>query len=70
MDGAAIGLLRLQDTYLLKTSDLANGIIQGEIVGNGLDSQDCFEIGRSAYNNQDYYHTLEWMQEALDKIKV
>ncbi|KAH7729639.1 Prolyl 4-hydroxylase alpha-1 subunit precursor [Aphelenchoides avenae] len=67
LDGAAVGLLRLQDTYQLKTDDLANGIVAGESVGNVLTAQDCFEVGRAAYNNRDYYHTLEWMQEALDR---
>lgn len=64
-----MGLLRLQDTYGLRTTDLANGIISGELVGKGLTGQDCFEVGRAAYNNKDYYHTLEWMTEALEKIK-
>ena len=29
---------------------------------------ECFDLGRIAYTNQDYYHTLMWMQEALDHI--
>lgn len=53
LDGAAVGLLRLQDTYQLKTDDLANGIVAGESVGNVLTAQDCFEVGRAAYNNRD-----------------
>lgn len=65
-----VGLLRLQDTYRLRTSDLANGFIQDENVGSELNAEDCFEIGRVAYNNYDYYHMLEWMQEALKRIKV
>lgn len=30
---------------------------------------DCFEIGRFSYNSEDYYHTLLWMQEAMDRSK-
>lgn len=30
-------------------------------------AHDCFEIGRLSYNSEDYYHTLLWMQEALDR---
>ena len=26
---------------------------------------DCFELGRLAYSNQDYYHTILWMEQAL-----
>lgn len=29
---------------------------------------DCFEIGRAAYLSEDFYHTVLWMQEALDRL--
>ena len=29
-------------------------------------ASECFEIGRTAYNDQDYYHAVMWMQHALD----
>ena len=29
-------------------------------------ANDCFELGRIAYNSQDYYHTVLWIQEALN----
>uniref|UniRef100_A0A915ETU9 procollagen-proline 4-dioxygenase n=1 Tax=Ditylenchus dipsaci TaxID=166011 RepID=A0A915ETU9_9BILA len=45
-------------------------LLAGESVGRGLSAQDCFEVGRAAYNIKDYYHTLHWMQEALDRIAV
>lgn len=28
-------------------------------------AHDCFELGRIAYNQADYYHTLMWMEEAM-----
>jgi len=31
-------------------------------------AHDCFELGRIAYNDRDYYHTLMWMQEALNRL--
>ncbi|CAB3409489.1 unnamed protein product [Caenorhabditis bovis] len=69
LSGAAVALLRLQDTYKLDTHDLANGIIGGEKVSHKLSGHDIFEVGRAAYNQKDYYHTLMWMQEALNKIE-
>ncbi|KAL3113642.1 hypothetical protein niasHT_010671 [Heterodera trifolii] len=54
-----------QDTYKLKTTDLANGFVDGESVAKELNANDCFESGQAAYNQKDYYYTLEWMQEAL-----
>jgi prolyl 4-hydroxylase len=41
LEGAAVGLLRLQDTYKLKTSDLANGFVGASSVGKGLNAHDC-----------------------------
>lgn len=26
---------------------------------------DCFGMGKTAYNDGDYYHTVLWMQQAL-----
>ena len=26
---------------------------------------ECYDLGRVAYTNADFYHTLMWMQEAL-----
>ncbi|CAD5218227.1 unnamed protein product [Bursaphelenchus okinawaensis] len=70
VDGAAVGLLRLQDTYRLKTIDLANGIVNGIDTGKQLTSEDCFEIGRAAYNQRDYYHCLDWMMETEKRMKL
>lgn len=30
-------------------------------------AEQCFELGRHAYNQGDYYHTVLWMQEALQR---
>uniref|UniRef100_A0AC34GPH6 Procollagen-proline 4-dioxygenase n=1 Tax=Panagrolaimus sp. ES5 TaxID=591445 RepID=A0AC34GPH6_9BILA len=67
--GAAIGILRLQDTYRLDTHELANGYVRENKISRPLSAHDCFEIGRMAYNAEDYYHTLLWMGEALERIK-
>ena len=31
-------------------------------------AEDCFELGRIAYNQQDWYHSLKWMQETLNQL--
>uniref|UniRef100_A0A0K0FJG2 procollagen-proline 4-dioxygenase n=1 Tax=Strongyloides venezuelensis TaxID=75913 RepID=A0A0K0FJG2_STRVS len=69
LTGAAIALLRLQDTYNLSTSELADGIIQGQNIKKKFSAHDCFEIGKAAYNDQDYYHVINWMQEALIRLE-
>lgn len=32
-------------------------------------ASDCFELGRQSYHNRDYYHTVLWMQEAMDRLQ-
>lgn len=64
LNGAAVALTRLQDTYRLDTSSLARGELNGVQYSSELTAADCFELGRQSYNNEDYYHTLLWMREA------
>ena len=69
LDGAAVALLRLQDVYALETSQMANGIIApGANESPRLTADDCFELGRQSYVKEDFYHTVLWMQEALERL--
>ncbi|KAL4240088.1 Prolyl 4-hydroxylase subunit alpha-1 [Mactra antiquata] len=67
LSGSVNALLRLQDTYKLDTAELASGNVGG-VSSNELSAWDCFELGRLAYNNEDFYHTIMWMDEALSKL--
>ena len=31
---------------------------------------ECFELGRIAYENEDFYHTVRWMSEALVQYEL
>lgn len=68
LHGAATGLMRLQDTYNLNTRDMADGILNGVNYDTKMTAHDCFEIGRIAYFEEDFYHTELWMQEALRRL--
>uniref|UniRef100_A0A1I7Y5P8 procollagen-proline 4-dioxygenase n=1 Tax=Steinernema glaseri TaxID=37863 RepID=A0A1I7Y5P8_9BILA len=70
LDGAAVALLRLQDTYKLEAKDLSRGIIGGEKLGRELNAHDCYEIGRVAYNKHQFLHSLHWMEEALRLLEL
>lgn len=71
LDGAAVALLRLQDTYALDTSRMANGMIApGANESPRLTADDCFELGRQSYVKEDFYHTMLWMQEALERLNT
>ncbi|XP_032454381.1 prolyl 4-hydroxylase subunit alpha-1 isoform X2 [Nasonia vitripennis] len=69
LNGAAVALMRLQDTYKLETAQVARGVLNGVQYSTGLSAGDCFELGRQSYNNGDYYHTVLWMQEAMDRLQ-
>lgn len=76
-------MLRLQDTYKLDTSLLADGVIpirdvrgmkpadylKPGFTSMSLTANDCFELGRQAYSNEDYHHTKLWMREALSRLE-
>lgn len=51
--------LRLQHTYQLNTSALANDIIESKNVGKQLSGKHCFNIGLIAYNNKKIFYALE-----------
>ena len=69
LTGAAMALMRLQDTYALPTEKIARGELLGVKNSQPLTAEDCFELGRHTYNQGDYYHTVLWMQEALAKYE-
>ncbi|CAB3364018.1 Hypothetical predicted protein [Cloeon dipterum] len=69
LNGAAVALMRLQDTYHLKTNAVASGVLNGVQYSSEMSAHDCFELGRQSYNNGDYYHTSLWMHEAMDRLQ-
>nr|XP_043870366.1 prolyl 4-hydroxylase subunit alpha-1-like isoform X2 [Solea senegalensis] len=67
--GAAKALMRLQDTYQLDTDAIATGHLPGSSSNRGsLTVSDCFDIGRVAYSEDDYYHMQLWMIQALKQL--
>lgn len=66
--GAAKALLRLQDTYRLDTETIATGNLPGMMYKSSLTAEDCFELGKIAYSEADYYHTELWMAQALKQV--
>lgn len=63
--GAAKALMRLQDTYKLDTEMISKGEFPGTKYRSVLTVEDCFGMGKTAYSDGDYYHTVLWMEQAL-----
>uniref|UniRef100_F1MJQ4 procollagen-proline 4-dioxygenase n=1 Tax=Bos taurus TaxID=9913 RepID=F1MJQ4_BOVIN len=66
--GAAKALMRLQDTYKLDPDTISKGELPGTKYQAMLSVDDCFGMGRSAYNEGDYYHTVLWMEQVLKQL--
>uniref|UniRef100_A0A4W4GMS7 Prolyl 4-hydroxylase subunit alpha-1 n=1 Tax=Electrophorus electricus TaxID=8005 RepID=A0A4W4GMS7_ELEEL len=66
--GAAKALLRLQDTYKLDTQTISTGDLPDLPYKSTLMPEDCFELGKTAYSEMDYYHTELWMAQALRQL--
>ncbi|XP_013142463.1 PREDICTED: prolyl 4-hydroxylase subunit alpha-2-like [Papilio polytes] len=69
LSGAAQALTRLQDTYQLDIGELADGRLNGVVYSTPMSAGDCYELGRTLYNEKDYSNSLRWMLEALRKYK-
>ncbi|NXD99986.1 P4HA3 hydroxylase, partial [Chaetorhynchus papuensis] len=78
LDGAARALMRLQDVYALSVKGLASGVFQraghpplyspGRRVS--LSADDCFHVGKVAYDTGDYYHSIAWLEEAVSLFRL
>ncbi|CAG2198607.1 P4HA [Mytilus edulis] len=69
LTGSVQAILRLQDMYDIPAKEIAEGSIGGLNTGE-LNADACFELGRIAYEDGDYYHGFHWMaiaKERLDK---
>ncbi|KAM7399106.1 hypothetical protein PAMP_018398 [Pampus punctatissimus] len=76
LQGAAQGLMRLQDVYALQVESLARGRFQRVTNGKPIDicipavsvplsGDDCFLVGKVAYEQEDYYHSVQWLEESV-----
>lgn len=70
--GAAKALMRLQDTYQLDTGTISTGALPGvssdAVHRSVLTTTDCYDLGKVAYSEADYYHTELWMVQALKQL--
>uniref|UniRef100_A0A3P8W287 procollagen-proline 4-dioxygenase n=1 Tax=Cynoglossus semilaevis TaxID=244447 RepID=A0A3P8W287_CYNSE len=66
--GAAKALMRLQDTYQLDSEAFSRGKLPGVHSSAMLTVDDCFDMGKTAYNEADYYHAVLWMQQSLKQL--
>uniref|UniRef100_A0A8C7WS25 Uncharacterized protein n=1 Tax=Oryzias sinensis TaxID=183150 RepID=A0A8C7WS25_9TELE len=69
--GAAKALIRLQDTYQLETSIISSGQLPGSdaLPRSVLTADDCYDLGKVAYSEADYFHTKLWMTQALRQLE-
>ncbi|XP_078135656.1 prolyl 4-hydroxylase subunit alpha-1-like isoform X2 [Sander vitreus] len=69
--GAAKALTRLLETYQLDTDMFSSGELPGlspSSPRSSLTASDCFDLGKVAYSEADYYHTELWMIQALKQL--
>lgn len=66
--GAAWGVVRLQDVYLLSASDIANGNIPSIPYSTPMTADDCYTIAKQCYINENYVYASEWLAETLFQL--
>ncbi|XP_042223975.1 prolyl 4-hydroxylase subunit alpha-2-like [Homarus americanus] len=74
LHGAAVALVRLQDTYNLNMTSLPSGTFTGVGLTHDefhsskpLSARDCLFLGKHAFNKGYYDKAIEWFEAALDK---
>ncbi|CAL8347520.1 unnamed protein product [Arctogadus glacialis] len=76
LQGAAKALMRLQDVYALQVGSLTRGRFQRAARGDPVDiyrpavsvplsGDDCFLVGKVAYELGDFYHSVPWLEESV-----
>lgn len=70
LTGAVEGLLRAQFIYKLKSSDFADGVIDGIKTRKAMSPHDLYVIGLEAFKfSQEDYFTKEYLHMAWNQIK-
>ncbi|KAM3933923.1 prolyl 4-hydroxylase subunit alpha-3 [Leptodactylus fuscus] len=80
VEGAAKALMRLQDVYSLNVKGLAQGVFHSGSTSqlsvlyqpdqvSSMSADDCFHIGKVAYDMEDFYHSIPWLEEAVSKFR-
>ncbi|CAL8118022.1 unnamed protein product [Orchesella dallaii] len=69
LNGAADGILRLQETYQLSTYDLSVGKLIEKDTGCGLVASDMQLIGVRAFNTKKYATSVEWIYHGWQMVK-
>ncbi|KAI3383876.1 hypothetical protein SNEBB_003945 [Seison nebaliae] len=68
--GAMVGLVRLQDTYKLSASEMADGDLSKKTYAmKPLSALECAEMGELAYTKNQYDHCMDWSIEALNRLE-
>ncbi|XP_037804600.1 prolyl 4-hydroxylase subunit alpha-2-like [Penaeus monodon] len=78
LHGAAVALVRLQDTYRLNMTSLSSGTLApvtsvtamhlGELQSSKpLNARDCLFLGKHAFNKGYYDKAIEWFEAALER---
>lgn len=68
--GTIKAIHRLEDTYKLDAKSIRNGnLSEAHPTLRKLTAFECFEMGRVAYENSDYYHCIIWMMEAIEVLQ-
>uniref|UniRef100_H2ZIE7 procollagen-proline 4-dioxygenase n=1 Tax=Ciona savignyi TaxID=51511 RepID=H2ZIE7_CIOSA len=64
--GAAEAIVRLQKSYNLDINELVNGNVKGFTSGTFLKSEDCFRMGKAAFENRLFDLCEPWLNKSLE----
>lgn len=69
MNGAAIALLKLQDTYQLSTNDIAKGIVNNKQFNYEFSTDEYFLMGNQSFHYDLHNNSILWFGETLKRME-
>ncbi|XP_030372844.1 prolyl 4-hydroxylase subunit alpha-2-like [Scaptodrosophila lebanonensis] len=70
MHDALTSMQRIQESYDLKASDMANGVLGGVQSQFQLNALDCWMIGSFWYAHNKYYQSSKWLEMAIEQFII
>ncbi|VVC31298.1 Hypothetical protein CINCED_3A015630 [Cinara cedri] len=64
------GIRRVQKFYAIPASDMAAGRRDDQIIGDPMNSCECYVISNNCYERYDYYGSMDWAVQTHDKWTI
>ncbi|XP_055381324.1 prolyl 4-hydroxylase subunit alpha-1-like [Condylostylus longicornis] len=69
LEGATLGVLRIQEIYDIPPADIANGVINGIDFGTKFTAFDCLMMALKLRAMNFHHYAIQWLENALKRVE-